>query len=118
MKYNIVLGVIICLLYGGVACAQSRVSQPDGSGETTEKLYDEKLLRTITPVAPTAASLGRYGDHPVDISMGLVPIEIPLYEIVSGDLRVPIKLKYHGGGIKVRLFVSQCGVKTAENKPY
>ncbi len=110
MKYNIVLGVIICWLYGSVACAQSRVSQPDGSGETTEKLYDEKLLRTITPVAPTAASLGRYGDHPVDISMGLVPIEIPLYEIVSGGLRVPIKLKYHSGGIKVKQEASWVGL--------
>ena len=107
---RLLLLLIACLVCNGGIYAQSRASQTDDSDETTETPYDEKLLRTITPVAPTAASLGRYGDHPVDLSTGLVPIEIPLYEIVSGDLRVPIKLKYHSGGIKVKQEASWVGL--------
>lgn len=74
------------------------------------KLYDEQLLKKIKPIAPTSASLGRYGDHPVDLSTGQVPIEIPLYEIKSGDLSVPIKLKYHSGGIKLNQEASWVGL--------
>lgn len=74
------------------------------------KLYDGQLLKKIKPIAPTSASLGRYGDHPVDLSTGQVPIEIPLYEIKSGDLSVPIKLKYHSGGIKLNQEASWVGL--------
>ena len=74
------------------------------------KLYDGQLLKKIKPIAPTSASFGRYGDHPVDLSTGQVPIEIPLYEIKSGDLSVPIKLKYHSGGIKLNQEASWVGL--------
>ena len=38
--------------------------------------------------------------YPVDLSSGLLNIEIPLYEIVSGDIRIPITLSYHASGLK------------------
>src|SRR4051812_2840002 len=58
-------------------------------------------LRTYTPTSPNAASLGKFGDYPVDFSSGLVDISIPLYEIKSSRISLPITLKYHSSGIKV-----------------
>ena len=64
----------------------------------------ESILRSLStqPIEPTTASLGRYGEYQMDYSNGLPEISIPLYEIKSGDLSVPIVLRYQGGGIKVQ----------------
>lgn len=39
--------------------------------------------------------------YPVEHSTGLVNITIPLYEIKSGDLTLPISLSYHASGVKL-----------------
>jgi YD repeat-containing protein len=49
---------------------------------------------------PNAASLGLYGQIPVDFFTGLPQISIPLVEFKSRDLTVPISLSYHAAGIK------------------
>lgn len=69
-----------------------------------QKPTPEEILRSYTlhPVEPTTSSLGRYGEYQMDYSNGLPDISIPLYEIKSGDLTVPITLRYQGGGIKVQ----------------
>ncbi len=59
-------------------------------------------LQKYSPVSPEAASLIRYVECPVDLIHGLVPIEIPIYEIQMDGLRLPISLSYHSGGIKVQ----------------
>lgn len=74
---------------------------PGGGDTLLSRLYEESLMQSIAPAAPTAASLGRYGNHPVDLSTGLVPLSISLYEVNCGTLSVPIRLTYHGGGVKV-----------------
>ena len=58
-------------------------------------------LPMITSHSPEVASLGRYGDYPVDYRTGIPQIEIPLYTIKSGSLELPISVSYHSGGIKV-----------------
>lgn len=67
-----------------------------------QKYFSESIVSSLSPQAPTAAAFHRYGRHPVNMSNGLVPITIPLYEIQCGSLSVPIQLSYHGGGIKLR----------------
>lgn len=54
----------------------------------------------VIPPAPVAMELQKYINYPVDLSNGLVKISIPLYEIVDGDIRIPITLNYHASGIK------------------
>lgn len=49
---------------------------------------------------PNAASLGLYGEIPVNHFTGLPQIEIPLYEYKSRDISVPLSLTYHGANIK------------------
>ncbi|HLZ88470.1 MAG TPA: hypothetical protein VKQ52_14540, partial [Puia sp.] len=52
-------------------------------------------------VSPNAAALGKYGELPVSYYTGIPNINIPLYEIKTGSLDLPISLSYHAGGIKV-----------------
>ena len=54
----------------------------------------------VTPPSPEAAELTKYITYPVNLSNGLVQTSIPLYEIVDGDIRIPITLNYHASGLK------------------
>jgi hypothetical protein len=54
----------------------------------------------LTSTAPQAASAQKYMDYPVDHSVGIPDISIPLYEIRMGDLTLPITLSYHSSGMK------------------
>lgn len=55
--------------------------------------------RNLFPT-PNAASLGEYGQVPVDYFNGLPQINVPLCEFKSGSINVPVELSYHGGGVK------------------
>jgi YD repeat-containing protein len=67
-------------------------------------------IPTVTPPSPHAASLGKYGDIPVSPYTGIPNISIPVYEIVSGDIKVPISISYHASGIKVNEEASRVGL--------
>jgi hypothetical protein len=58
-------------------------------------------LPTVTLPSPEAASLFRYLDYPVNHATSVANIDIPLYEVQSGELRVPISLNYHSSGRRV-----------------
>jgi len=55
----------------------------------------------VTFPSPTAASLGKYGEYPVSLYTGQINIDVPLLEISSGNLSLPISLSYNGSGNKV-----------------
>lgn len=67
-------------------------------------------LPEIFPQSPTAAELGKFGSYPVNLSTGLPQISIPLYTVQSGDITIPITLKYHASGIKVSQTSSWVGL--------
>jgi YD repeat-containing protein len=69
----------------------------------------------IIPPSPNATSLGIYGDIPVGHYTGIPSINIPLSEVVSGDIRLPINLSYHASGIKVAQEASWVGLGWALN---
>ncbi|PYF74245.1 hypothetical protein [Pedobacter nutrimenti] len=54
----------------------------------------------VTFPSPTAASLGKYGEYPVSLYSGQINIDVPLLEINSGKLSLPISLSYNGSGNK------------------
>lgn len=66
-------------------------------------------LRVNVP-SPTAASLGRFGDIPVSLSRGVPDITIPLFTAKGRTLELPIRLRYHGGGIRVEEIGSWVGI--------
>lgn len=59
-----------------------------------------RMMPKPLPASPNVASLGKFGDYQVSHFSGLPDISIPIYEIQSGSLKVPISLSYHAGGIK------------------
>ncbi len=61
---------------------------------------DYDIFQKFNPVSPSAAALMKVSNYPVNHSTGLVNITIPLYEIKSGDLILPITLTYHNAGYK------------------
>ena len=62
------------------------------------------------PPSPTAEALGRYAETPVNQYTGVPDISIPLWQIQEGDIKVPISLSYHGGGVKVEESASWVGL--------
>lgn len=58
-------------------------------------------LPRIIPPPPPAATLFKYLDYPVDHSTGLPQITVPVYEVTSSSLSVPISINYHASGRKV-----------------
>jgi len=65
-------------------------------------------LPRVTPSSPVATEMTKYINYPVDLSNGLVKISIPLYEIVDGDIKIPITLNYHASGLKPNMRSNDC----------
>jgi len=59
---------------------------------------------------PNAASLGQYGDIPVNYFNGLASIGVPIWETKCSGQSIPINLSYHGGGIKADEHPGTCGL--------
>jgi len=55
----------------------------------------------VIPPSPEASALAKMYNYPVSNSTGIPDISIPLYEVVSGQLRVPISITYHSSGRRV-----------------
>ncbi len=79
-RQKTVMTMILCLLFK-IVCAQ-------------------QLPEVIQP-SPETATLFRYQEYPMDYSTGLAQISIPLFEVKSGDLSVPISISYHASGCQV-----------------
>jgi YD repeat-containing protein len=60
------------------------------------------LLNKVSVSSPTAASLGKYGDIPVNYHTGIPQIEIPIYTATAGPLSLPVSISYHASGLKVQ----------------
>jgi hypothetical protein len=75
----------------------------------------DNYLKDYAPVAPTPASLGKYGDIPVSYHTGVPDISIPIYTLNEGAISVPIGLSYHSSGIRVQETASWVGLGWALN---
>ena len=93
------LGIIIGLFFAFHTC----IAQT-GIMSTSIDLFEHM------PTSPNSASLGKYSNYSVSMSTGIPSIEIPIYTIKSGNINIPIKLKYHAGGILVNETASWVGL--------
>lgn len=59
--------------------------------------------------SPNAASLGQVVDLPIGYNTGTPNVDIPIYTIETGPLKVPISLGYHASGLKVNQQASWVG---------
>lgn len=86
----------------GLLIIQSQVAEAQNTAQVT--------LPSIVPPPADAGSLGQYGNIPVSLSSGLANISVPLYEIKTSHLSVPITLSYYASGIKVDQLASWVGL--------
>src|SRR5258705_6807590 len=91
---------LLCLLtlYFKNSYAQSHVVTPQVS------------LSERAPIAPNAGSLSKYFEIPVNMASGIPGMQIPLYTIQTGNIKIPIALSYHAGGIKLNDDASWVGM--------
>ena len=79
-------------------CQLYSYGQSGNSGNPidTDALFKNQMVNT-----PATAALKQNIVYPVNHSTGLPEIKIPLYEVRSGDIILPIYLTYHASGIKL-----------------
>lgn len=54
----------------------------------------------MIPPSPEISAIFKFIDNPVSHSTGIADINIPLYTINCGDIKLPISINYHSGGRK------------------
>jgi len=64
----------------------------------------------IIPVSPEAAALTKMVNYPVNMNTGIPDINIPLYEINVGGMKLPIALQYHAGGFRINEQATRAGL--------
>lgn len=79
---------------------------------------NKALEFNIIPPPPEAASLGKYIDMPTNPYTGIPKIEIPVYQLRSHELSLPISLTYHASGIKWEEISSWIGAGWALNAAF
>ncbi|SNR17633.1 RHS repeat domain-containing protein [Tenacibaculum jejuense] len=72
-------------------------------------IYGQELPE-IVPLSPNAAEIAKYGEIPISHFTGIPNVSIPLYNIKSGSLDLPLSLSYHAGGNKVESIASWVGL--------
>lgn len=62
------------------------------------------------PPSPTAQEFMKYGEYPVGMYTGVPNISIPIYDVNTKDISVPISINYHSSGIQVDQKASWVGL--------
>ena len=58
-------------------------------------------LPKIFPASPEASNLGRFGEIPVNLSVGMANFSVPIYTIEEAGFQLPIALNYQYNGLVV-----------------
>src|SRR5258706_6199761 len=69
----------------------------------TLSYFSEGYCQTLYPPkiqSPNVASLGTFGEVPVNLFTGTPNINIPLYALQYGNINVPINLRYNTAAVK------------------
>ncbi|MEN0052366.1 MAG: RHS repeat domain-containing protein [Mucilaginibacter sp.] len=94
------------------AQVKSSLAVQPGSGATAA---DYSKLTDILPPSPDAASLGKYGGLDIGLTTGVLNINIPIYQYVSNNLKLPVSLSYFSNGLKVDEIASRVGMSWSLN---
>ncbi|MES2653120.1 MAG: hypothetical protein V4663_15370 [Bacteroidota bacterium] len=73
-------------------------------------------LTNVLPPSPNASEQTKYSGVPINYATGSANVQIPMGEIRSGKIVVPISVNYSGGnGIKINQIASRTGMNWALN---
>jgi len=79
-SFSYFIAVVLCLLQSNVSLGQQ--GQP-------------------VAVSPEAAALSKQINYPVNLNTGVPDISVPLYEIKTKTMALPVVLSYHAGGFRI-----------------
>jgi len=97
MHYNLRMLLLLLLTTASPLLAQRTVVVPDSISVFAS--VDNSTPYTIPP-SPAAASLGKYGEIPVNLSSGLPNLSIPLFSLNEGDMPWQVSLDYNYSGFR------------------
>lgn len=100
-KNYVIQSLFLMGMYPSSVCAQSPVQTP---------LTYEMLLPDFQKTKPSAATLGNYGVYEASEYTGAANIGVLLCEAHSGEVELPVALKYEASGIKVGQQASSVGL--------
>ena len=64
----------------------------------------------IFPASPEASTLGRFGEVPVNSSVGMASFSVPIYTINEGNFSLPISINYQHNGLVVNQIPGHLGM--------
>lgn len=67
-------------------------------------------MPVIVPPSPELASLAKTGSADVGMNTGTAQLNIPLYELTVGAIKLPISISYSTNGVKVNDIASRVGL--------
>lgn len=82
----------------------------------SDSRINQEILRDI-PVSTKVAEMLRFDQMPPSSYTGVPSISVPIYNIKSGDLSLPLTLNYHAGGIQVNQLSGEFGLGWSMNLP-
>ncbi len=91
------------LLWTCAVCAATMLCAPGLPAQNAGQVdlqFASRETKLIGP-SPEAAAMTRYADYPVSYCLGQAEVSIPLYEIKSRSLTLPISLQYNTSGVRV-----------------
>ncbi len=71
---------------------------------------DDFKLPEVIPPSPNTAALGKYGDIPIGLFTGSPQISIPLCELKTKNISIPVALRYSSNGVRVDEYSSNVGM--------
>ncbi len=78
--------------------------------DTIAQPNQELGIENLIPSSPEASALGKYGEYPVSLYTGIPNISIPIWNIKTANLQLPINLSYHASGRKVEEVATNVGL--------
>lgn len=80
------------------------VNQNLSIGQTNPNIDYEPVVHS-----PQMNAFAKFTDFPISLYTGQAEVSVPIYDLVVGDISVPISLQYHTGGVKVEDIASWVG---------
>lgn len=93
--------ILFILLLADPLSLQGQISQSERVGAS---------MPSIIPLSPEVAGIAKFSGYPVNYYTGLPEISIPLFEVKTKDMNLPVILRYHASGIKVADVASWVGL--------
>lgn len=87
----------------GTLCVQSQEGIHQGQ-------LSNPIPENFFTASPDVAAFQKFNTLPVSLYTGKINVSIPIFEVRSGNISIPISISYNSGGVKVDDFASSVGL--------